>query len=101
MSMFSFSRKMNKQNLKVNPINKRSLTVKPYEIKNLIIDEESNGDEHVTADFSYQNENYSITLNKSDLELVNAWVFKEGSSLPANLSDDVIEMIREDINKKI
>lgn len=75
--------------------------MKPYEIKNLIIDDESNGDEHITADFSYQSQNYSITFNKSDLELVNAWVFKEGKSLPANLSEELIEMIREDISEKI
>lgn len=75
--------------------------MKPYEMKNLIIDDESNGDEHVTVDFSHQNEDYSITFNKSDLEMVNAWVFKEETSLPANLTDDVIEMIREDIKKKI
>ncbi|MEH7886885.1 hypothetical protein V7654_21510 [Bacillus sp. JJ1609] len=75
--------------------------MKPYEMKNLIIDDESNGDEHVTADFSHQNEDYSITFNKSDLEMVNAWVFKEGTSFPANLTDDLIEMIREDLKKKI
>jgi hypothetical protein len=75
--------------------------VKPYEMKNVIIDDESNGYEHVTVDFSLQKEDYSITFNKSDLEMVNAWVFKEGASLPANLTDDVIEMIREDIKKQI
>lgn len=75
--------------------------MKPYEIKNLIIDNESNGDEHITADFSHQSQNYSITFNKSDLELVNAWVFKEEKSLPANLSEELIEMIREDISGKI
>lgn len=75
--------------------------MKQYELKNLIIDEESNGDEHVTADFSHQNKDYSITFNKSDLEMVNAWVFKEGTSLPANVSGDLIDRIREDIKKKI
>jgi hypothetical protein len=75
--------------------------VKPYEIDKLIIDNEFYGEEHVTADFSHQNQHYSITFRKEDLEMMNAWVFKDGTSYPANLSDTVIEAIREDVKKRI
>ncbi|MBM7609786.1 hypothetical protein JOD29_003062 [Lysinibacillus composti] len=75
--------------------------MKPYEIKNMIIDDEFEGEEFVTIDFAYQDEDYSITLKKADLEIINTWVFKEGTSLPANLPDQLIESIREDVKKKI
>ncbi|KGR76723.1 hypothetical protein [Ureibacillus manganicus] len=73
----------------------------PYEIKNMIIDDEFDGEEFVTTDFSFQNKDYSITFKKADLEIINAWVFKDGTSLPANLSDNIIELIREDVKKRI
>ncbi len=79
----------------------RRLTVKPYEIFNMIIDEEAYDQEEVTADFTYQDQDYSITFKKADLELVNAWVFKNGTSLPANLSESLIELIREDVKNRI
>jgi hypothetical protein len=75
--------------------------VEPYKINNMIIDDEFDGEEFVTADFTHQNEEYSITFKKADLEIVNAWIFKEGTSLPANLSDHMIELIREDVKKRI
>jgi hypothetical protein len=75
--------------------------VKPYEIVNMIIDEEAYDLEEVTADFTYQGQDYSITFKKGDLELVNAWVFKNDTSLPANLSKNVIEQIREDVKNRI
>lgn len=75
--------------------------MKPYEIKNMIIDDEFEGEEFVTTDFTYQNKDYSITFKKADLEIINAWVFKDGTSLPANLSDNIIELIREDVKKRI
>ncbi|MET3318939.1 UNVERIFIED_ORG: hypothetical protein ABIC97_002034 [Peribacillus simplex] len=75
--------------------------MKPYEIKNMIIDDEFDGEETVTADFTHNNKEYSITFNKADLEIINTWVFEDGSSLPSNLSDTIIESIREDIKKRI
>lgn len=75
--------------------------MEPYKINNMIIDDEFDGEEFVTADFTHQNEEYSITFKKADLEIVNAWIFKEGTSLPANLSDHMIELIREDVKKRI
>jgi hypothetical protein len=75
--------------------------MKPYQINNMIIDDEFDGEEFVTTDFVYQNKDYSITFKKADLEIMNTWVFKDGTSLPANLSDHVIELIREDVKKRI
>lgn len=72
-----------------------------YEIFNMIIDEEAYGDETVTADFSHNNRKYSITFNKSDFELVNSWVFVDKTSLPANLSESMVDSIREEVKKKI
>ena len=75
--------------------------MKPYQISNMIIDDDSYDQEEVTVDFTYEDQNYSITFKKGDLELVNAWVFTNGTSLPANLSKNIIELIREDIKKRI
>ena len=75
--------------------------MKPYQINNMIIDDEFDGEEFVTTDFAYQNRDYSITFKKADLEIMNTWVFKDGTSLPANLSDHIIELIREDVKKRI
>ena len=75
--------------------------MKPYQINNMIIDDQFDGEEFVTTDFAYQNKDYSITFKKADLEIMNTWVFKDGTSLPANLSDHIIELIREDVKKRI
>ncbi|MGI8387756.1 hypothetical protein [Robertmurraya sp. P23] len=75
--------------------------MKPYEINNMIIDDKLDGEEFVTTDIAYQNKDYSITFKKADLEIINTWVFKDGTSLPANLSDNIIELIREDVKKRI
>ena len=75
--------------------------MKPYQINNMIIDDEFDGEEFVTTDFAYQNKDYSITFKKADLEIMNTWVFKDGTSLPANLSNHIIELIREDVKKRI
>ena len=75
--------------------------MKPYQINNMIIDDEFDGEEFVTADFAHQNKDYSITFKKADREIMNTWVFKEGTSLPADLSDNMIELIREDVKKRI
>ncbi|MCL7748682.1 MULTISPECIES: hypothetical protein [Halalkalibacter] len=72
-----------------------------YEIKDMIIDDGFDGEESVTAAFSQNNKDYSITFNKSDLEVINTWVFEDETSLPANLSDNLIESIREDVKKRI
>ena len=75
--------------------------MKSYQINNMIIDDEFDGEEFVTTDFAYQNKDYSITFKKADLEIMNTWVFKDGTSLPANLSNHIIELIREDVKKRI
>lgn len=75
--------------------------MKPYEIKNMIIDDDFDGLESVTADFTHNQKDYSITFNKSDLEILNMWVFEKDTSLPANLSENLIESIREDVKKRI
>ena len=67
----------------------------------MIIDDEFDGEEYVTADFTHQNQDYSITFKKADLEIMNTWVFKEGTSLPADLSDHMIELIREEVKTRI
>ncbi|KHF39941.1 hypothetical protein [Halalkalibacter okhensis] len=72
-----------------------------YEIKNMIVDNGFNGEESVTAAFSQNNKDYSITFNKSDFEVINTWVFENETSLPANLSDNLIESLREDVKKRI
>ncbi|MFC0471698.1 hypothetical protein ACFFHM_14645 [Halalkalibacter kiskunsagensis] len=75
--------------------------MKPYEIKQMIIDDGFDGQESVTAEFTHNHNDYSITFNKADLELLNTWLFEAETSIPANLSDDMIESIREDIKKRI
>lgn len=73
----------------------------PYEITSMIIDDEFDGEEYVTTEFLQENNTYSITFKKADLEVINAWVFNDGSSLPANLSEEVIESIRNSVKKRI
>jgi hypothetical protein len=75
--------------------------VMSYEITNMIIDDDFDSEEYVTAEFIHDQTNYSITFKKADLEIINAWVYKDGTSLPANLSDTMIESIRDDIKKSI
>ena len=75
--------------------------MKQYEITNMIIDDEFDFEEAVTAAFTYNSKDYSITFNKADMEVINNWVFEEETSLPANLSDGLIESLREDIIKMI
>jgi hypothetical protein len=75
--------------------------VKPYELTNMIIDDDFDSEEYVTAEFTHNQNVYSITFKKTDLEIINSWVFKDGTSLPANLPDGLIESIREDVKKRI
>ncbi|MGM0876277.1 MAG: hypothetical protein ACQEWV_16275 [Bacillota bacterium] len=75
--------------------------MKPYEINHMIIDDEFDGEESVTADFTHNNKDYSITFKKADLEIINSWVFEDDTSFPANLSNNLIESIREDVKKRI
>ncbi len=75
--------------------------MKPYAITNMIIDDESYDQEHVTAEITYEEKDYMLTFQKSDLELMNAWVLEGGSSLPANLSEKLIQDIKADISEKI
>ncbi|WP_338448068.1 hypothetical protein R4Z09_17695 [Niallia oryzisoli] len=76
--------------------------MKPYEIHNMIIDDDFDGEEYVTTDFTHENQIYSITFRKADLEIINTWLFQgDGTSLPANLSEYIVESIREDVKKSI
>jgi hypothetical protein len=75
--------------------------MKHYEIKNMIIDDDFDSEEYVTVDFTQLKKDYSITFKKADLEIINAWNFKGETILPANLPDDMIETIREDVKKRI
>jgi hypothetical protein len=80
---------------------KGDFIVNTYEITNMIIDDDFDSEEYVTAEFTHDQLNYSITFKKADLEIMNTWVYKDGTSLPANLSDTLIESIREDVKKSI
>ncbi|MCM3671090.1 hypothetical protein M3181_19195 [Mesobacillus maritimus] len=75
--------------------------MKQYEITGMIIDDDYNSEEFVTVNFLHNGQNYSVTFSKEDLEVVNNWVFMEETSLPANLSDQMIESLREDVKKRI
>jgi hypothetical protein len=75
--------------------------VKAYEINNMIIDDDFSSEEYVTVDFTHNNKVYSITFKKADMEMINSWVFEDGTSIPANLSEDLIESIREDVKNRI
>jgi hypothetical protein len=75
--------------------------VNTYELTNMIIDDDFDSEEYVTAEFSHNHMDYSITFKKADLEVINSWQFKDGTSLPANLSETLIECIREDVKKRI
>lgn len=71
------------------------------EITHMVIDDDFNGEESVTTDFTHNHKDYSITFKKSDLEVVNTWLFEEETSLPANLSENMIEFLREEVKKNI
>jgi hypothetical protein len=75
--------------------------LKLYEIKHMIIDDEFDGEESVTADFTHNDKEYSITFKKSDLEIINTWVFEDDTSIPANISANIVESIREDVKERI
>jgi hypothetical protein len=72
-----------------------------YEITDMIIDDGFDGEEYVTTDFTHENNHYSITFKKADLEVINSWMFMDETSLPANLSDEVINLIRAEVERKI
>ncbi|MGM7724518.1 hypothetical protein [uncultured Metabacillus sp.] len=75
--------------------------LKPYYITDMIIDDKFDGEETVTVDFTLNNDVHSITFKKSDLEILNSWIFKNGTSLPANLSENILESLREEVKNKI
>ncbi len=72
-----------------------------YELTNIIIDDDFDSEEYVTTEFSHNQSNFSITFKKADLEIINTWEYKNGTSLPANLSDSLVEAIREEVKKRI
>jgi hypothetical protein len=97
---------MNKQFYLAKSIHKEKkvkgkYSLKSYEIKEMIIDDDFYGEEYVTVDFEHEDKNYSITFHKGDLELLNTWVFENETSLPAHLSNHLIDSIREEIREKI
>ncbi|ARK32711.1 hypothetical protein [Halalkalibacter krulwichiae] len=75
--------------------------VEQYQMKEIIIDHHFIGEESITADFTYNKQDYSVTFHKSDLEVLNMWVLKEGTSLPANLSDELIHALREEVQQRM
>ena len=75
--------------------------MKDYEMTHMIIDDGLYAEEAVTTEFTHNNKDYSITFKKSDLEILNKWVFENNTSLPANLSDELIESIRDEVKKRI
>ncbi|WP_102348941.1 hypothetical protein [Bacillus sp. Marseille-P3661] len=75
--------------------------MKPYQLNQMIIDDGFNSQEYVTADITYDRQNYSITFNKADLEIMNSWVFEDETSMPANLPDQLIDSLREVIKQRI
>ncbi|RSK27178.1 hypothetical protein EJF36_09965 [Bacillus sp. HMF5848] len=71
-----------------------------YVIEHMIIDDFT-GDETVTVHFNHNNSRYSIDFDKADLEVINSWVLRDQSSLPANLDNNLIEQLRVDVMKKL
>ncbi|GAE37525.1 hypothetical protein [Halalkalibacter akibai] len=72
-----------------------------YEITNMIIDNHFDIEEVITVSITHDYKSYSITFNKSDLEVINTWVFEKNTSFPAVLSESIINSIREDIKVKL
>ncbi|MDQ0254768.1 hypothetical protein J2S74_002147 [Evansella vedderi] len=72
-----------------------------YEIHDMIIDNELEGEESVTVAIAYNGEDYLITFNKADLEIINKWIFEDNKSLPATLPEYIIESLREEIKRFI
>ncbi|MBT2659272.1 hypothetical protein J7E81_29505 [Bacillus sp. ISL-18] len=75
--------------------------MKSFEITNMIIDDDFAVEEYVTAEFIHENKEYSVTFKKADLEIINSWVFEDGTSLPVNIPEEIIELIRNNIKKRI
>ena len=67
----------------------------------MIIDDDFDSEEYVTVNFNSNKKQYSMTLKKADLEIINTWVFEDETSIPANLSKSMIESIRQDIKMRI
>ncbi|APH05084.1 hypothetical protein [Bacillus weihaiensis] len=70
-------------------------------ITHIIIDDDFYAEESVTTNFTHNEKDYSVTFKKADLEMLNAWVYDNNHSLPANLSDSLLEKIREEVKKRI
>ncbi|MBO0960902.1 hypothetical protein J1P26_14465 [Neobacillus sp. MM2021_6] len=72
-----------------------------YKITNMLIDDDFAVEEYVTTEFTHNHKSYSITFKKADLEIINAWVYEEGTSFPADVPEELVESIREEIKKRI
>jgi hypothetical protein len=75
--------------------------MKSYQITHMIIDDEFYGEETVTTNFIHNQKEYSITFDKGDLEILNTWLLENGTSLPAHLSNELIDEIRDEVKKQI
>ncbi|MFZ3591463.1 hypothetical protein ACOI1C_20105 [Bacillus sp. DJP31] len=72
-----------------------------YIINHMIIDDDFMDEESVTANFIHNHKEYKITFTKSDLEIINTWLFEGETTIPTILSDSIIESIREEVKNKI
>ncbi|MFJ7726692.1 hypothetical protein ACIQXV_11050 [Neobacillus sp. NPDC097160] len=75
--------------------------MEPHKITNMIIDDDFAVEEYVTTEFTYNHKSYSITFKKADLEIINSWVFEDGTSFPADVPEAIVESIREEVKKGI
>jgi hypothetical protein len=75
--------------------------VDKFNVINMVIDDDFAVEEYVTVEVTYHKKIYSITFKKADLEVINTWIFENGTSLPADLPDDLIDSIREEVKVRI
>ncbi|MDQ0230039.1 hypothetical protein [Metabacillus malikii] len=72
-----------------------------FQILSMVVDEGQYDEQHVTAQVTHDGKEYSVTFDKDDFELINAWIFEKETSLPANLSDEEIEVIRNEVRGRL
>lgn len=72
-----------------------------YRVLNMMIDDDFAVEEYVTVEYAKDRKVYSITFKKADLEVINAWLFENGTSYPAEIPHEVLESIRDDVRKRI
>ena len=72
-----------------------------YRVLNMMIDDDFAVEEYVTVEYAQDRKVYSITFKKADLEVINAWLFEDGTSYPTEIPHEVLESIRDDVRKRI